>query len=130
MVAGSIIVCLALTLFPWQVSWSAERKALPVDEASKDPSLVDFRARLLDAIVRRDVDYVVAQASSDIHLSFGGHAGREDFRNFLTLTEDDLADEYKHTAKAQREAYWDDLEEVLRMGGRFTAPDKFAAPYV
>jgi hypothetical protein len=29
-------------------------------------------------------------------------AGREDFRDFLTVSEDDLADEYKHEAASRR----------------------------
>ena len=104
-------------------------KALPADEATEDPSLSQFRDRLLDAIVRRDVDYVVSQAATDIRLSFGGHAGKKDFRKFLTISEKDLADEFKLDAAEQREKYWDSLEQVLRMGGRFTDPNIFEAPY-
>ncbi|NNE25123.1 MAG: hypothetical protein HKN11_21185 [Rhizobiales bacterium] len=110
-------------------SMAAEFRVLPVDEAAKDASLVTFRGKLLDAIARRDLDYVVGQASSDIKLSFGGSYGQKDFRKSLTLSAQDLADEYKHRAAEMREGYWDALEEVFRMGGQFTAADTFEAPY-
>jgi len=77
--------------------------------------LVTFRNKLLDAIVRRDIDYVVKQASSDIKLSFGGSYGQKDFRKSLALSAKDLADEYKYRAAEMREGYWDALEEVFRM---------------
>ena len=108
---------------------AAELKVLPVDEAAKDASLLAFRDKLLDAIARRDLDYVVNQASNDIKLSFGGSFGTKDFRKSLTLSENDLAAEYKYRAAEMREGYWDALEQVLRMGGQFTARDVFEAPY-
>ena len=124
------LVALAIVFFasvPFSVA--AGPKVPPVDEASKDASLVEFRNKLLDAIARRDIDYVVKQASGDIKLSFGGSFGKKDFRKSLTLSEKDLADEYKYRAAEMREGYWDALEEVFRMGGRFTATNVFEAPY-
>lgn len=64
--------------------------------------------------MRRDTDFVVAQAAEDIFLSFGSVAGRAEFRNMLTSSGD---------------AYWKELEEVLRLGGAFTTPTRFEAPY-
>lgn len=110
-------------------SRAAGLKVPPVDEAPRDASLVTFRDNLLDAIARRDVDYVVEQASPEIRLSFGGSYGQKDFRKSLTLSAKDLADEYKYRAAEMREGYWDALEEVFRMGGRFTARNVFEAPY-
>ncbi|WP_190293703.1 SH3 domain-containing protein [Roseibium aggregatum] len=108
---------------------AAERKALPVDQASKVQGFEAYRSDLLAAIARRDVEAVVAAASQDIELSFGGDAGPDALRSFLTLSEDDLADEYKDQADAMREGYWDALEEVLRLGGKADGPDAFDAPY-
>ena len=124
-----LAVVLVAIIFTAAVARAEERKALPVDEAGKDAAFAAFRDKLVDAVARRDVETVVARASADIQLSFGGHAGRKDFRDFLTISEDDLADEYKHEAASRREGYWDALEQVLRMGGRFTKPDTFEAPY-
>ncbi len=124
-----ILMMITVTLFANPAAADATRKALPVDQAYKDPSFLRFRTRLLDAIARRDVEFVVSQASLDIHLSFGGHSGRDDFRKFLTLSEKDMAEEYKHQATKQREDYWDALETVLRLGGRFASKNEFHAPY-
>jgi hypothetical protein len=126
----SYFALVVLSLIAVQPSFADAGKALPADEAAKDATLVEFRQRLLDAIVRRDVDYVVNQAAVDIQLSFGGQAGREEFRRSLdNSTVSYLTSEGKHNADEAREQYWDALEEVLRMGGRFTKADVFEAPY-
>ncbi|WP_417675071.1 hypothetical protein [Roseibium sp.] len=108
---------------------AAERKALPVDEASQVQGFETYRSDLLKAIARRDVEAVVASAAPDIELSFGGDAGHDALRSFLTVSEDDLADEYKDQAAGMREGYWDALEEVLRLGGKADGPDAFDVPY-
>jgi hypothetical protein len=128
----SVLPVLALALLsavPFAPLAAEERKALPVDEAGQLEGLEAYRADLLDAIARRDVDAVVAGAADDIVLSFGGDAGRESLRQLLTQTEDDFADEYKHMADEEREGYWDALEDVLRLGGRVEGEDTFQAPY-
>ncbi|MGI9463889.1 MAG: SH3 domain-containing protein, partial [Aestuariivirgaceae bacterium] len=124
-----LLVCASLYFAFIPLSMAAGPKVPPVDEAAQDPTFLTYRDKLLDAIVRRDVDYVVKQAAGDVKLSFGGSFGRKDFRKNLTLSEKDLADEYKHRAAEMREGYWDALEEVFRMGGRFTATNVFEAPY-
>lgn len=108
---------------------AAERKALPVDEAAQVQGFEAYRNDLLAAIARRDVEAVVASASKDVELSFGGDTGHDALRSFLTLSEDDLADEYKDQAAGMREGYWDALEEMLRLGGKADGPDAFDAPY-
>jgi len=120
-------VLLILLLVPQ--AWAGERKAAFVDQGAKDATFVSYRDKMLDAIVRRDVDEVVLAAAPDVHLDFGGGAGRAEFRQRLTLTEEDLAEEYGHLADEQREQYWEALEEVLRLGGVFTQPTRFEAPY-
>lgn len=111
------------------VSHALAQKAYPVDEGDSDPSFAAFRAKLIAAVVARDVDGVVSAAAKNVKLSFGGHAGRKDFQDLLAVSEADFSDEYKHKAAEQREGYWDSLEDVLRMGGRFTKPGTFEAPY-
>lgn len=108
---------------------AAERKAMPVDEAAQVQGFEAYRNDLLAAIARRDVDAVVASAAPDIELSFGGDAGHDALRKFLTLSEDDLADDYKDQAAAMRESYWDAMEEMLRLGGKADGPEAFDAPY-
>lgn len=126
MVALLMFATLSLT---GPVVLAAERKALPVDEASQVQGFEAYRNDLLAAIARRDVEAVVSAASKDVELSFGGDAGPDALRSFLTLSEDDLADDYKDQAAGMREGYWDALEEVLRLGGKADGPDAFDAPY-
>lgn len=96
-----------------------EMKLKPVDQAGRDPSFAKFRTALLDAVRRRDVDYVVAQADLEVKLSFGGDYGRDTFHNLLTGTED-----------WQGEAYWAELQRVLELGGVFMDANSFCTPYV
>ena len=91
----------------------------PVDEASRNPGFAAYRAALLEAVHRRDADYVVSQASQDIKLSFGGDYGRENFR--LALTGND---------EWQGEPYWRELQTVLELGGVFMEDGAFCTPYL
>lgn len=107
-------------------------KVVPIDQGASDPSFNAFRAKLLAAVADRDIDAVVSAASEDIHLSFGGHNGRDDFRAFLVRDPATYFDEYRYRAAADRVQYWTELERVLRLGGRFEgdgADRSFMAPY-
>ncbi|MDU8926205.1 SH3 domain-containing protein [Alisedimentitalea sp. MJ-SS2] len=105
-------------------------RAPPVDEGPTSQSFSAFRDQLLKAIERRDVEYVVRQASKDIHLSFGGTAGRDALREKLTVNPDNLSDEYRHLASKMRAENWAELEKTLRLGGRFQENGTvFVAPY-
>lgn len=106
LVGGSVLANLAFAQTTYRVE--------PFDEANQDPSFLAFRTDLIDAVVRRDTDFVIEQAAEDIFLSFGNVAGRAEFRNMLTSGDD---------------AYWKELEEVLRLGGAFTSTTVFEAPY-
>jgi hypothetical protein len=108
---------------------SALHRAEPIDQAALNTAFFDYRAALRDAVARRDVAYIIAQAASTIQLDFGGGKGREEFAARLTLSPEDLAPEYAHLAEALREGYWHALETVLRLGGEFQNPDLFTAPY-
>jgi hypothetical protein len=109
----------ALVILGGVSAQAAEVKLRPIDEAMRDPTLLSFRNALIQAVTRRDVDYVVAQADPDIKLSFGGSRGREAFRNRLT-----------GDGNWQGEAYWRELDVTLRLGGVFTSADEFCTPYL
>ena len=96
-------------------------KFYPVDEAAKDPSLTAFRDSLLDAVSRRDVDFVVARTDPDIKLSFGDSYGREKLREWLTEG---------RSADLDAEAMWEELKTVLSLGGVFTKHGEYCTPYV
>lgn len=128
-----VLICLpvvmAFTLMPMGAALGQERKAVFVDQGPKDASFATYREELLEDIVSRDVDAVVLAAAPNVHLDFGGGEGRAEFRKRLTLSEEDLSEEYAHLADRQRETYWDELETALRLGGVFTRANQFEAPY-
>lgn len=108
----------------------AER-VLPVDEAPRDAEFAAFRARLLAAVVARDVDAILSMTSDDVQLSFGMDSGHERFVEMMTVPEETLSGEYRFEAPAMREAYWAALESTLRLGGAFASGgDQFVAPYL
>lgn len=94
-------------------------KMEPVDEAARDPSLVDYRNRLLGAVRARDTAGVVELAAEDVMLSFGGDAGRESLRRNLDGFEN-----------WQGEPYWAELQRVLELGGVFLEDGAFCSPYL
>ena len=91
----------------------------PIDQAGRDPAFAAFRTQLLRAIERRDVEYVVARASPEIKLSFGGQYGRDMFRDSLTGSQ-----------QWEGETYWAELQTVIELGGVFAGDGSFCAPYV
>ena len=50
-------------------------KLQPVDEAGRDPSFGAYRAQLLDAVRRRDVEAIVKAVDPKIRTSFGDGGG-------------------------------------------------------
>ncbi len=59
-------------------------KLPPVDEAARNPAFAKYRAALIAAVRRRDLEYVVARGAPEIKLSFGGQYGRDMFRASFT----------------------------------------------
>ena len=90
-------------------------KLMPVDEATRDASLVAYRNQLLEAVRRRDANAVVALVDPKIRTSFGGGSGAADFKKSLA-----------------RKGVMEDLELVLSNGGTFIGDEAraFWAPYV
>jgi len=115
---------IAITLvLATQVSAVSEQpiRILPVDEAKQDPEFLEFREQLIAAVRARDIDKVVAAASHDIKLSFGGDYGRDRFRELLVA--DNTGD---------GGSYWQELQWALTLGGVFNDEHgrQFCTPYV
>ena len=125
-----IRIFFTLLLLALPVSVVAQALTLPpVDEADQDESFAAYRARLIEAVVARDIDAIVAMASEDIRLSFGGASGHAALREFLTVDPQTFPEGQRHEAPALRQRNWADLETVLRMGGVFDGEGRFEAPY-
>ena len=90
-------------------------RVLPVDQAATQPDFFTFRARLQTAIARRDEAAVLAVADPGVRLSFGDDNGADDLQRMLRDSHGTL---------------WADLAATLALGGTFTSPTTFVAPYV
>lgn len=91
-------------------------RLIPVDEAAKDPSFVQFRNELRDVIARRDAAKLFHYLASDIHLSFGGSYGGPEFHKMWRPFDRDTQ-------------IWNVLSLIVDNGGKFIVPGGFAAPY-
>jgi hypothetical protein len=89
---------------------------LPVDEAATRPDFFSFRAGLIRTIARHDTTGLLAAVHPNVKNSFGGNDGISEFRSMWKL---DSADS----------EIWDELGTVLALGGAFSDPETFTAPY-
>jgi len=97
---------------------SAPRAAVtlrPIDQAVMQPDFFTFRARLQAAIAARDEAALLAGVDPAIQLSFGG---------------DDGIEELKKQLRDPKGTMWTELGAALALGGAFTSPTTFTAPYV
>lgn len=95
-------------------------KVYPVDESGKDRSFASFRTRLIDALKRRDRDYLMKIVHPKVKNNFGGDGGRAEF----------VAQWHPENRKSE---VWDVLLTALKLGGTFEGKGdnkQFCAPYV
>ncbi len=92
----------------------------PVDDGARDPSFASFREKLLEAVKKRDVQFILGIVDPAILNSFGGDGGINEFKQQWKLEQPDSA-------------LWDELAAILSLGGSFTNSEQrleFCAPYV
>jgi len=97
------------------------RKLLPVDEASKDPTFKAFRDALIDAVKKKDTQFLLNSVAPDIQNDFGGGNGVANFKATWKL------------ARVSESKVWAELDAILSMGGSFRVEGgkkTFWAPYV
>jgi len=90
----------------------------PRDACAAVPDAPAFRARVVDAVRRRDVQAFVALAADDVMLDYGGGAGRKDLRERLSGKDGP--------------GLWQELDALLALGcafdeGQLVMPWFFAA---
>lgn len=112
----SIFVLLMLIALCPAFSTAQAQKLYPVDEAAKDPGFFTFRARLIQAVQKRNSTYLISILSPKISNSFGGDGGIQEF---------------KQTWRPERaqSPVWSELAAALSLGGTFGKDGSFAAPY-
>lgn len=97
-----------------------DAKLLPIDEAAGDASWLRFKARLLDALVKRDQRFVISIVAGKIR-NISETDGIAEFRKLWET----------HSASSQ---FWVELQKILFLGGAYVKRDKgvteFCAPYV
>ena len=95
-----------------------EKYVKPVDEAAKDASFLAFRTKLIAAVERRDVNYILSIIDPKIKNGFGGEDGIANFKR-----------DWKITSKTSE--FWKEFLPVIKNGGAFDKTDKtsFMAPY-
>lgn len=113
-----LLPLLVLTAF---ISASAqERFVKPVDEGKTNASFNAFRSKLIEAVKKRDKNFVISILDRNITNSFGGIGGINEFKEMWKINN-------------PKTALWDELLTVLINGGAFykEAESKgiFCAPY-
>ena len=98
-----------------------EGKFHPFDQATKDPSLVRFRARLWKAVQEKDVSYLSDVLDDQIRIGFDDQNGKKAFIQKWNL--------YSNPKKSK---LWTELSQVLNLGGAFSENSnlQFCAPYI
>jgi hypothetical protein len=107
-----------LVCAPPAQSAEPSRKLLPVDEAVKNPSFFLFRAKLQEAIAKKDAAHVLSIIAPDIQAGFDGDNGSDAFKKKWNLDKPDETSEL-----------WPLLARTLAMGGKFDKDGSFQAPY-
>lgn len=98
-----------------------ERYLMPVDEGAKDASFLAFRNRLIAAVEKKDVKFLLSIIDPRIKIGFGGDDGIAEFKKY-----------WKINHKGSR--FWDEFSRVIKNGGKFDGSGKriystFTAPY-
>jgi hypothetical protein len=111
-----LLLALLVCTSPAQTA-EPSRKLLPVDEAAKNPSFFLFRAKLQEAVAKKDATCVLSVISPDIQTGFDGDNGSAAFKKKWNLE------------KPADSELWPMLARVLALGGKFNKDGSFQAPY-
>jgi len=112
---------LALLVGAHTAAWSQERKLPPVDEAASDPTWQRFKKQLLDAVQKRDKQFLLSILDKNVRNQDERSRGIPTFRKQWELDTDDSP-------------VWRELATALQLGGAYMkrekGPREFCVPYV
>ena len=113
------ILSLFLLAFSFLNVSAQEKYAKPKDEADKNPSFLAFRTKLIAALEKRDVKFILGIVDKRIKNGFGGEDGFENFKKQWKI-------------QNRNSKFWDELMIVVKNGGTFDKQNKnsFYAPYL
>jgi len=111
-----IFLSLTITICP-QIKKNP--KVFPIDQSSKDISLIKFKNEILNAIEKKDTNFIVSVLDTNILNSFGGNGGIQEFWDMWQIEDPNTS-------------FWNELKKVFTMGGTFIDNNKnmFAMPYL
>lgn len=113
------LLLFALTIFGFLNLAAQERFVKPVDEAEKDVSFFIFRAKLIEAVKKRDAKFVLSIVDRNIMNNFGGGGGIAEFKKYWKIN-------------SPNSEFWAEFLPVISNGGSFvkeTSSKLFFAPY-
>jgi len=116
-----LLAFFSILVFTLDGAAQKEFQVMPVDEAKNDASFLAFREKLIAAVKKRDVKFLIAALDRDVKGSFGGDEGIKDFKTLWKLDRPDSL-------------LWKELSVVLNNGGTFLKEEsiknkQFCAPY-
>jgi len=111
-----IFIYLTFTIYP-QIKKTP--KVIPIDQSSKDISLIKFKNEIFNAIEKKDTNFLVSILDTNILNSFGGNGGIQEFWDMWQMED-------------PKTSFWKELKKVFTMGGTFIDNNKnmFAMPYL
>ena len=113
-------LCLALALLLPTAGAAQESKLIPVDEGASDSTWPRFKARLLEALARRDERYMLDIVDRNIR-NMSGPDGAAEFKKLWT-------------PQSAQSPLWIELPKLLFLGSVFVKRDakirELCAPYV
>ena len=98
------------------ISAQSGRVLKPVDEGSMNPGFLAFRNQLQAIVAKRDTAALLEILHPEIRASFGSDHGIQAFKALWNLD-------------APPSELWKELGTVLELGGTFSDPSTFTAPY-
>ena len=115
-----LLVLIAFMAVSFNALAGSVTKLLPVDEAERDLSLVEFRKQMLQSIRYHEPETFLAMVDENVSISLSRKHGMRDFVK-------------KWQPESSDTELWAVMESILTMGGGFIRSERgveFCAPYV